>query len=106
MVRIAAVAALMALCMPAAASSMAYERRVVLGLPVNAVTVNLNNPKVTVTAAVAKSGPGASEPFMHLINRVHPAAAITGTFFDTRSLLPVGDIVVAGRPGLGNRDSG
>jgi len=78
-------------------SSVVYERKVILGLPVNVITVNLNDPDVCVTAAIAKGGIGTSENFKSLINRVHPAAAITGTFFDTRSLVPVGDIVVAGQ---------
>ncbi|NLC57167.1 MAG: phosphodiester glycosidase family protein [Armatimonadetes bacterium] len=77
-------------------SSVVYQKRWVLGLPVNVITVNLNDPEVTVTAAIARGGVGSSERFESLINRVHPAAAITGTFFDTRSLVPVGDIVVAG----------
>lgn len=78
-------------------SSVVYEKKVILGIPVNVITVNLNDPEVCVTAAIAKGGIGTSERFKSLINRVHPAAAITGTFFDTRSLVPVGDIVVAGQ---------
>lgn len=77
-------------------SSVVYQRRVILGLPVNVITVNLNDPEVKVTAAIARGGLGTSEPFQSLINRVHPAAAITGAFFDTRSLLPVGNLIIAG----------
>lgn len=77
-------------------SSVVYQRRVVLGLPVNVVTVNLNDPEVKVSAAIARKGVGTSEPFASLINRIHPAAAISGAFFDTRSLKPVGDVVIEG----------
>ncbi|MBI3944328.1 MAG: phosphodiester glycosidase family protein [Armatimonadetes bacterium] len=77
-------------------SSVVYQRRTILGLPVNVITVNLNDPEVKVTAAIARQGVGSSEAFQSLINRVHPAAAITGAFFDTRSLKPVGDIVING----------
>lgn len=78
-------------------SSVVYQRRSVLGISVNLVKVDLNDPEVRVTTAVARGGVGRAEAFRSLINRAHPAAAITGTFFDTRSLLPVGDIVVQGR---------
>ena len=77
--------------------SVVYERKKVLGLPVNVVTADLNKENVKVTAAVARGGIGTAEAFKSLINRVHPAAAITGAFFDPRSKLPVGDIVVAGQ---------
>ncbi|MDH7569357.1 MAG: hypothetical protein QHJ73_07200, partial [Armatimonadota bacterium] len=77
-------------------SSVAFQWKRVLGVPVNVVTVNLNDPEVRVAAAISRGGIGTAEHFVSLINRAHPAAAITGSFFDTRSLRPVGDIVVDG----------
>lgn len=78
-------------------TSVGYQKKKILGLPVHVITVDLNDPEVKVTTALARGGLGKSERFGALINRVHPAAAITGTFFDTRSLMPIGDIVVAGQ---------
>ena len=61
------------------------------------VTVNLNSSDVKVSPALARNGPGSSETFGSMVKRIQPSAAITGTFFCTRSLLPTGDIVIDGR---------
>ena len=73
------------------------ERRTVREVPVKVITVNLNSPEVRVAAALARRGPGTAESFRAMMARTTPAAAITGTFFATDSLLPIGDIVVGGR---------
>lgn len=67
------------------------------GIPVIVTTVDLSDPKVRVTGMVAEGGRGKSEAFQRMIWRSHPTAAFTGTFFCTRSLVPVGDIVVGGQ---------
>src|SRR2546423_6093099 len=46
---------------------------------------------------MTKFGAGHSEPFDQMVNRAAPTLAITGTFFCTRSRVPVGDIVIDGR---------
>ena len=61
------------------------------------VTVNLTDPQTSVTVALARGGLGKSESFKSIVSRTHPAAAITGTFFDTRTLIPTGDIAVFGK---------
>jgi len=78
------------------ASSVGYERRVVSGVPAHIVTINLTDPSVKVSVQLARGFPGSAEGFASLMARSRPTAAITGTFFSTRSLLPVGDIAVDG----------
>jgi len=63
----------------------------------NVVYVNMDSPNVRVTPALAKKGTGSSESFRSMVDRLHPTAAITGTFFCTRSLQPTGDIVIEGK---------
>lgn len=50
-----------------------------------------------VRPALAAGGAGRAEPFDAFLKRYRPLAAINGTFFSNRSLLPVGYIVVDGR---------
>jgi hypothetical protein len=79
------------------AQSIARTHTKAAGVPVMVLTVDLNNPNIRVTGMVAEGGRGKSEPFQRMIRRSHPTAAFTGTFFCTRSLVPVGDIVVDGQ---------
>lgn len=65
-------------------------------VPVKVVTVNLNDPRIRVSALLARNGIGTSEPFAHMIDRTHPYVAVTGTFFSLDNLKPVGDIVING----------
>jgi exopolysaccharide biosynthesis protein len=78
------------------ASSVEYAKVKIGKYSAHTVTVNLNDPEVRVTVALAKGGAGRSESFKSIIRRAHPAAAITGTFFDTKTLLPTGDIAMFG----------
>ena len=77
-------------------SSITYAKRKVGGVVAHVVTINLNDLDVKLTPVIASRGIGASEGFGSIVSRTRPTAAITGTFFDTRSLRPVGDIVVDG----------
>jgi len=89
-----------ALLLPAAAlghpSSVGYTLRWVASTKAHVVTVNLNDPDVKVAAVIAAGGLGRSETFRSIVNRSRPDAAITGTYFGTRCLIPVGDLVVDG----------
>lgn len=78
------------------ASSVEYAKVKIGKYSAHTVTVNLNDPEVRVTVALAKGGAGRSESFKSMIGRVRPVAAITGTFFDTKTLLPTGDIAMYG----------
>lgn len=80
----------------ASASSVTYCKQVVNAVPVHVVTVDLNDRDVKVTVALSKNGRGSSERAASVVSRCRPRAAITGTFFDTRSLMPTGDIVIGG----------
>ena len=81
---------------PLSASSIAYQRVSFRRLVAHVVTVNLADPEVKVSVALAAGGAGRSERFRSMMNRTRPAAAVTGTFFDTRSLQPTGDIALFG----------
>ncbi|MEN6371954.1 MAG: phosphodiester glycosidase family protein [Armatimonadota bacterium] len=81
---------------PLSASGVVYQKQVACQTPVHVVYVDLNNSDVKVTVAISKAGRGSSEPAASIVYRTQPKAAITGTFFDTRSLLPTGDIVIGG----------
>ena len=62
----------------------------------NVVTVNLADPETRVSVALAKNGTGHCESFKSIVKRVRPVAAITGTFFDTKTFIPTGDIALFG----------
>ena len=78
-------------------TSVAFSKTRVGGVYINLVTVNLNDPNVRVTPAVAERGIGTSESFRSIMRRTRPAAAVNGTFFCTKTLAPTGDIVIDGR---------
>ena len=48
------------------------------------------------TVALAEGGVGKSETFKSIIKRTQPVAAITGTFYDTKTYIPTGDIALFG----------
>jgi hypothetical protein len=66
------------------------------GISARVISVRLTDPRVKVTVDVASGFPTGDEPFDRIIKRSSADIAITGTFFDTRSLRPIGDIVVDG----------
>lgn len=68
----------------------------VLGLRVHFVTIDLNDASIAIMPAVSQSFPRGTERFASFIHRTNPVAAINGTFFDTRTLRTLGDIVIGG----------
>ncbi|MDI6826932.1 MAG: phosphodiester glycosidase family protein [Armatimonadota bacterium] len=80
-----------------AGSNVAYTKRFLHGVPVHVVTANLNSPNVRISAAMSRHGIGTTEGFGSMLSRLQPTAAITGTYFCTKTLLPVGNIVIEGR---------
>lgn len=78
------------------ASSIEYGKVKIGKIVAHTVTVNLHDENVRVSVALAKGGTGSSESFKSIVNRAKPAAAITGTFFDTKTFIPTGDIAVYG----------
>lgn len=82
---------------PAAPGSLSYQKRRASGVPVHLVTVNLKDPNVKVSVALARGQVGRMESFRGILRRTRPAAALTGTFFSPRTGWPTGDIVIDGQ---------
>ncbi|MDR3707672.1 MAG: phosphodiester glycosidase family protein [Capsulimonadaceae bacterium] len=80
----------------AAANGIVQYGSYTRGVPLQVIMVDLNKPNIKVTALIARNGIGSSEPFGQMIERTHPAVAVTGTFFSLDNLKPVGDIVING----------
>lgn len=76
--------------------SVTLHYQEIMGFPVKYVAVNMNDPDVVVTTAVASRFPRGLESWSSFINRVHPDAAINGTYFCMRTYMPVGDVAVGG----------
>lgn len=86
-----------AVALKANAGSVAYTKTWTRGVAAHVITADLNDPNVRVSPAVARRGVGHAEGFGSMLSRLQPSAAITGTFFCVRSLIPVGDIVIDSR---------
>ncbi len=78
-----------------AADPVAYQKRWVQNTPVHVVWVNLNSPRVAVRPVLA--APGSRQTLGGLMPNQKPLAALTGTFFDTKSSVVVGNLVSDGR---------
>ena len=91
-------AVLLALALAAWAGpgSVTLHYQHIIGFPVKYVAVNMKDPDVVVTTAVASRFPRGLESWGSFINRVHPDAAINGTYFCQRTFMPVGDVAVGG----------
>ncbi|MGQ9456052.1 MAG: phosphodiester glycosidase family protein [Armatimonadota bacterium] len=81
---------------PQQPSSIAYQQVHFHNIVAHVITVDLHDPEIKVSVALAAGGTGKTESFKSLVARVKPCVAITGTFFDTKSLLPTGDIALFG----------
>jgi len=79
-------------------ASIGYTHPKVAGVWAHVVTVNLNDPAVRIEVVLAAGGPGTSEKFSSIVRRTTPQAALTGTYFNLRTFVPVGDLVSEGRP--------
>ncbi|MBC7288417.1 MAG: phosphodiester glycosidase family protein [Armatimonadetes bacterium] len=77
--------------------SVGYVYRSIGGTGYHVVLVDLHDARVKVSPLLTVRYPGGAEPARALIRRYWPAAAISGTYFCTVSLRPVGDIVIDGR---------
>ncbi|HEX2948128.1 MAG TPA: phosphodiester glycosidase family protein [Armatimonadota bacterium] len=76
--------------------SVSLNYQVIDNFRVKYVAVNMNDPDVVVTTAVASSFPNSLESWRSFINRLHPDAAINGTYFCPHSCQPVGDVALDG----------
>ncbi|MEN6355711.1 MAG: phosphodiester glycosidase family protein [Armatimonadota bacterium] len=78
--------------------SVNLEKMRIQGARTHVITANLNDPDVQVTIGLPEKGIPTSESFLSMVKRHAPEAAVTGTYFDTRTLYPVGSIVIEGKP--------
>lgn len=79
------------------ADSVALTKHRIGGASLYLVTVDLNDPRIRMDVCAAAGGIPRSESFASMIRRRLPVAAVTGTYFDTRTLYPVGTVVSGGR---------
>lgn len=77
--------------------SVTLARSFVRGASVYVITVDLNDPGVRVDIGLPERGIHYSETFGSIVRRHAPLAAVTGTYFDMRTLLPTGTIVIDGK---------
>jgi exopolysaccharide biosynthesis protein len=77
---------------------LSYRKGFVLGVGVNVIEADLDDPEVRITAMLSRGGVGTAERFGAMIQRAQPTAAITGTFFGIKNHVPTGDLVINGRP--------
>jgi hypothetical protein len=79
-----------------ATPGVGYRKQRIGSTWAHVVQVDLNRRDVRVTVGVADGGIGRCEPWSRIINRLRPTAAITGTYYDTRTFIPVGTIIANG----------
>lgn len=79
------------------ASSTAYRKVTVNGIPLHVVQVDARSPQVRLAVVTPGEGLGTRENWGELVDRARPVAALTGTHFCTTSSEPIGSIVVGGR---------
>lgn len=79
------------------AESIALSRLRVSGASIYLITADLNDPAVMVDIGLPVGGIAHSESFTSFVKRRAPIAAVTGTYFDTRTLIPTGSIVTGGK---------
>ncbi len=77
--------------------SVALERYRLKGALVHVIRVDLNSPRIVIGIGLPEKGLAHSESFESMVRRRAPLAAVTGTYFCTRSLVPVGTIIIGGR---------
>lgn len=77
-------------------AGVAYHKLTIHSVTVHAAFVDLRDPSIEVTPAVAQDEPGGRKSFANFLTQYQPLAQITGSFFDLRSGDPIGDIVIDG----------
>ena len=76
--------------------SVNLHYQVVNNFPVKFVSIDMKDPDVLVTTAVARSFPNGLEGWGSFISRLRPDAAMNGTYFSTSNAHPIGDIALNG----------
>lgn len=80
-----------------AAPSVTLAQGPVGGVPVSVVNINLNDPKVFVTAVLPQSGLGFGATLARIAARSGATAVINGGYFHPVTFIPAGDLVIGGR---------
>ena len=80
----------------AASGSVKLCYQEIMNFPVKYVTIDLNDPEVVVTTALATRFPTGLESWGSFLQRLQPDAAINGTYFCLHTYMPVGDVAVNG----------
>ena len=78
-------------------ASIVLESRHIHNAALHVIIADLNSPRLRVEIGLAAKGIPHSESFLSMVRRHSPVAAVTGTYFDTRTLFPVGSIVISGK---------
>ncbi len=81
----------------ASADSVVLESRRVCGASVLVITADLDDPGIMVDIGVPQKGIYHSAPFLSMVKLHAPVAAVTGTYFDVGTSVPVGTIVIGGK---------
>jgi hypothetical protein len=74
-----------------------YYKRVIRGVPLHVIQVDPSRKDVRMAIVTPVLGIGARESWATLVGRAGPTAAITGTYFDTRSGIPIGSLGFLGQ---------
>jgi len=77
--------------------SVTFHRAFIHGASVCVVQADLNDPTVRIDVGLPAKGIAHSESFAGFVRRHAPVAAVTGIYFDIRTLQPTGTIVAGGR---------
>jgi hypothetical protein len=80
-----------------AAPGVAYFKTVSARVPLHVVQADVSRKDVRLAVVTPADGIGARESWASLIGRARPAAALTGTYFDTRTGVPVGTLGFMGQ---------
>lgn len=89
--------ALAGVCVAQDAPGVAYFKTVKAKIPLHVVQVDVTRKDVRLAVVTAEAGIGHVESWSSLIDRAQPAAALTGTYFDTETGVPVGSLGFKGQ---------
>jgi len=92
-----AAALLVAPVLAAPSAGIRFTSGPVTGITVDIVHIPLEGSGLEIRPALAAGGVGTAESFDGFLRRHRPLAAINGTFFSKKTLLPVGDVVANGK---------
>jgi len=90
-------ALLLSIGLAEASPGVAYMKVVKAKIPLHVIQVDVTRKDVRLAVITAEEGIGHLESWSSLIERAQPAAALTGTYFDTITGVPVGSLGFMGQ---------